>query len=89
MAAGALPVIVDVEERTWCIDPEQVEAAISERTKAIIPVHLGHQMAVMDLIMDIARRHGLAVIEDCAHAHGQRPPSTVQRPARRASYTRL
>jgi L-glutamine:2-deoxy-scyllo-inosose/3-amino-2,3-dideoxy-scyllo-inosose aminotransferase len=71
MAAGALPVIVDVEERTWCIDPLQVEAAITERTKAIIPVHLGHQMADMDAIMSIAERHGLAVIEDCAHAHGQ------------------
>jgi len=72
MAAGALPVIVDVEERTWCIDPHQVEAAITDRTKAIIPVHLGHQMADMDAIMSIAERHGLAVIEDCAHAHGQR-----------------
>jgi dTDP-4-amino-4,6-dideoxygalactose transaminase len=72
MAAGALPVIVDVEERTWCIDPDLVEAAITERTRAIIPVHLGHQMADMDRIMEIAERHGLAVIEDCAHAHGQR-----------------
>jgi dTDP-4-amino-4,6-dideoxygalactose transaminase len=71
MAAGALPVIVDVEARNWCIDPEQVEAAITDRTRAIIPVHLGHQMADMDRIMDIANRHGLAVIEDCAHAHGQ------------------
>ncbi len=71
MAAGALPVIVDVETRNWCIDPEQVEAAITDRTRAIIPVHLGHQMADMDRIMDIANRHGLAVIEDCAHAHGQ------------------
>jgi dTDP-4-amino-4,6-dideoxygalactose transaminase len=72
MAAGALPVIVDVEERSWCIDPSQVEAAITDRTRAIIPVHLGHQMADMDRIMDIAQRRGLAVIEDCAHAHGQR-----------------
>jgi dTDP-4-amino-4,6-dideoxygalactose transaminase len=71
MAAGALPVIVDVAPDTWCIDPELIEAAITDRTRAIIPVHLGHQMADMDRIMDIARRHGLAVIEDCAHAHGQ------------------
>ena len=71
MAAGALPVIVDVEPRTWCIDPDLVEAAITERTRAIMPVHLGHQMADMDRIMDIAERHGLAVVEDCAHAHGQ------------------
>ncbi len=71
MAAGALPVIVDVDPRTWCIDPDAVEAAITPRTKAIIPVHLGHQMADMDRIMAIATAHGLAVIEDCAHAHGQ------------------
>ena len=72
MAAGALPVFVDVTPDTWTIDPELVEAAITDRTRAIMPVHLGHQMADMDRIMEIARRHGLAVIEDCAHAHGQR-----------------
>jgi dTDP-4-amino-4,6-dideoxygalactose transaminase len=72
MAAGALPVFVDITPDTWTIDPELVEAAITERTRAIIPVHLGHHMADMDRIMDIARRHGLSVIEDCAHAHGQR-----------------
>ena len=72
MAAGALPVFVDITPDTWTIDPELAEAAITERTRAIMPVHLGHHMADMDRIMDIARRHGLAVIEDCAHAHGQR-----------------
>jgi dTDP-4-amino-4,6-dideoxygalactose transaminase len=72
MAAGALPVIVDVSPETWCIDPNLVEAAITPRTRAIVPVHLGHQMADMDRIADIAERHGIAVIEDCAHAHGQR-----------------
>jgi dTDP-4-amino-4,6-dideoxygalactose transaminase len=72
MAAGALPVFVDVTPENWTIDPDQVEAAITERTKAILPVHLGHQMADMDRIMSIAARHELAVIEDCAHAHGQR-----------------
>ncbi len=72
IASGALPVIVDVTENTLTIDPDQVEAAISERTKAIIPVHLGHQMADMDRIMDVAGRHGVAVVEDSAHAHGQR-----------------
>jgi dTDP-4-amino-4,6-dideoxygalactose transaminase len=71
IAAGALPVIVDVTPDTWCIDPEQVEAAITPRTKAIIPVHLGHHMADMDRLMQIANAHGLAVVEDCAHAHGQ------------------
>ncbi len=72
IAAGALPVIVDVTPDTWCIDPDLVEAAITPRTKAIMPVHLGHQMADMDRIMEIATRHGVAVVEDCAHAHGQR-----------------
>jgi dTDP-4-amino-4,6-dideoxygalactose transaminase len=71
IAAGALPVIVDVSPDTWCIDPDLVEAAISERTRAIIPVHLGHQMSDMDRLEEIATRHGLAVVEDCAHAHGQ------------------
>ena len=71
MAAGALPVFVDVTPETWTIDPDQAEAAITPRTKAILPVHLGHQMADMDRIMEIAAAHGLAVIEDCAHAHGQ------------------
>ena len=71
IAAGALPVIVDVTPETWCIDPDLVEAAITPRTRAIMPVHLGHHMADMDRIMEIAARHGLAVVEDCAHAHGQ------------------
>ena len=71
IAAGALPVIVDVTPDTWCIDPDLVEAAITPATKAIMPVHLGHQMADMDRIMAIAAKHGLAVVEDCAHAHGQ------------------
>ncbi|MEO8423760.1 MAG: DegT/DnrJ/EryC1/StrS family aminotransferase [Actinomycetota bacterium] len=71
IAAGALPVIVDVTPNTWCIDPDLVEAAITPKTKAIMPVHLGHHMADMDRIMQIAEKHGLAVVEDCAHAHGQ------------------
>ena len=64
IAAGALPVIVDVTPDTWCIDPDLVEAAITPKTKAIMPVHLGHHMADMDRIMAIARSHGLAVVED-------------------------
>ena len=52
MAAGALPVFVDITPDTWTIDPELVEAAITEQTRAIIPVHLGHHMADMDRIMD-------------------------------------
>ena len=71
IAAGALPIIVDVTPDTWCIDPDLVEAAITPNTKAIIPVHLGHHMADMDRIVEIAQAHGLAIVEDCAHAHGQ------------------
>jgi dTDP-4-amino-4,6-dideoxygalactose transaminase len=70
MAAGAIPVIVDIDPDTYCIDPEAVEAAITDRTRAIIPVHLGAQMADMDAIMEIARNHDLIVVEDSAHAHG-------------------
>jgi dTDP-4-amino-4,6-dideoxygalactose transaminase len=70
MAAGAIPIIVDVDPATYCIDPDAVEKAITPRTKAVIPVHLGHQMADMDALMALAEQHGLVVIEDCAHAHG-------------------
>jgi dTDP-4-amino-4,6-dideoxygalactose transaminase len=70
MAAGAIPVIVDVDPNTYCIDPKAIQQAITSKTKAIIPVHLGHQMADMDTILQIAGKHNLIVIEDCAHAHG-------------------
>ncbi len=70
MAAGAIPVIADVDPQTYTIDPQKIEAAITPRTKAVIPVHLGCQVADMDAIMEIAKRHGLVVVEDCAHAHG-------------------
>lgn len=67
---NAVPILVDVTEDTWCIDPAKVEAAITPRTKAIIPVHLYGSFADMDAVMDIAHRHNLKVIEDCAHKHG-------------------
>jgi len=67
---GATPVFVDIEPDTLCIDPDKVEAAITDRTKAIMPVHAYGSMADMDLIMRIARDHDLKVIEDCAHMHG-------------------
>lgn len=67
---NAVPVIVDVCEDTWCIDPAQVEEAITARTRAIIPVHLYGCLTDMDAIMKIARKHHLRVIEDCAHKHG-------------------
>lgn len=67
---GALPVFVDIEPDTLCMDPRSVEAAITNKTRAIIPVHAYGSMANMDALMTIARRHGLRVIEDCAHMHG-------------------
>ncbi len=67
--SGAAPVFVDVDPNSYCIDPALVEAAITERTRAVIPVHLGFRFADMDAIMDIAARHKLFVLEDCAHAH--------------------
>ncbi len=70
MGAGAIPVIVDVDPNTYCLDPKAVEKAITSKTKAIIPVHLGHQMADMDALMALAEKYNLIVIEDCAHAHG-------------------
>lgn len=65
---GALPVFVDVDERTFNIDPAKIEAAITSRTKAIMPVHLFGQMCDMDPIMELASRHGIPVIEDAAQA---------------------
>ena len=67
---GATPVFVDVDEQTYTLDPALLEAAITPRTKAVIPVHLYGQMADMDPIMEIAGRHGLFVLEDACQAHG-------------------
>lgn len=67
---NAVPIIVDVEPDTYCIDPKRIEEAITPRTKAIIPVHLYSCMADMDAIMGVAKRHNLYVIEDTAHQHG-------------------
>ncbi|MHC4628996.1 MAG: DegT/DnrJ/EryC1/StrS family aminotransferase [Planctomycetota bacterium] len=69
-ACGAAPVFVDIDEQTYNMDPALFEAAITPKTKAIIPVHLYGQMAQMDSIMDIARAHDLYVIEDACQAHG-------------------
>ncbi|MGO8506032.1 DegT/DnrJ/EryC1/StrS family aminotransferase [Rhizobium leguminosarum] len=67
---GARPVFVDVEPVTLTMDPAEVEAKITPRTKAIVPVHLYGQMADMDAIKAIAERHGIPVIEDACQAHG-------------------
>lgn len=67
---GATPVFVEPDIRTFNINPELIETVITERTKAIIPVHLYGQACDMDSIMSIAKKHKLRVIEDCAQAHG-------------------
>jgi dTDP-4-amino-4,6-dideoxygalactose transaminase len=67
---GAVPVFVDVDPTTYTLDPSRLEAAIGPRTRAIVPVHLYGQMADMDAILPIARRHGLPVVEDACQAHG-------------------
>jgi dTDP-4-amino-4,6-dideoxygalactose transaminase len=66
----AIPVFVDVDPKSFNIDPQAMEAAITDRTKAAIIVHNGGYPADMDAIMEISRKHNLAIIEDCAHAHG-------------------
>ena len=67
---NAVPILVDVEPDTWCISPSAVEAAITERTRAIIPVHLYGSIADMDSIMSLATKKGIHVIEDASHQHG-------------------
>jgi len=69
---GADVVLVEIDPETWGIDPAAAEAAITQRTRAIIAVHLYGCMADMDGVMDVARRHGLKVVEDVAHQHGSR-----------------
>lgn len=64
--AGGSPVFVDIDPHTFTMDPERIEKAISRRTKAIVPVHLYRRCADMDVILHIAQRYGLRVIEDCA-----------------------
>lgn len=70
--AGARPVLVDIDPTTYTINPEAVEAAITPRTKAIIPVHLYGHPAAISALSQIAQHHNLLLIEDCAQAHGAR-----------------
>jgi perosamine synthetase len=67
---GARPVLVDSDPRTWCMDAAQVESNITSRTRAVMPVHVYGHPCDMDALTHLARRHGLAVIEDAAEAHG-------------------
>jgi L-glutamine:2-deoxy-scyllo-inosose/3-amino-2,3-dideoxy-scyllo-inosose aminotransferase len=67
---NAVPILVDVEPDTYCIDPAAVEAAITPRTRAVIAVHLYCSLADLDALAAICSKHGLALIEDCAHSHG-------------------
>jgi dTDP-4-amino-4,6-dideoxygalactose transaminase len=66
--AGGRPVLADVDRRTMCLDPEDVERRITPRTRALVPVHFAGRPCDMDALLGLARRHGLKVIEDCAHA---------------------
>jgi len=67
---GARPVLVDIDPRSFTLDPNQLEVAITPATRAIIPVHLYGQSADLEPILSLARQHGVRVIEDCAQAHG-------------------
>ena len=70
VACNAIPVFCDIDPRTHCIAPEEIEARITSRTKAVVVVHVWGNPADMDAIMAIAGRHGIQVLEDCSHAHG-------------------
>jgi L-glutamine:2-deoxy-scyllo-inosose/3-amino-2,3-dideoxy-scyllo-inosose aminotransferase len=67
---NAIPILVDVEPDTYCIDPAAVEAALSPRTRAVIAVHLYNSLADLDRLLSICHRNDLWLIEDCAHSHG-------------------
>lgn len=74
---NAIPVFVDIEPQTYCIDTNLIEASITEKTKAIMPVHIHGMPAEMDHIIEIAKKHDLKVIEDVAQAHGARYKSRL------------
>lgn len=70
--SGCVPVFADIDPETYCIDVSAAEALVTERTQAIVPVHLAMTVADLDAVGALAEKHGLAVLEDCAHAHGAR-----------------
>jgi L-glutamine:2-deoxy-scyllo-inosose/3-amino-2,3-dideoxy-scyllo-inosose aminotransferase len=67
---NAVPVLADSDASTYCIEPRAIEHLVTERTRAVVVVHLYGSLVDMDAVLQIAARHGLAVVEDCAHAHG-------------------
>jgi len=70
LQAGGVPVFVDIDPDTYCLDPNAVRSALTPRTRAILPVHLAMRFADMNALLAIARERNLLIIEDCAHAHG-------------------
>src|SRR6202140_3285523 len=70
LLVNAVPVFVDVDPDTYCLDAKLVEQAITPKTKAFLPVHLGMRFADLDVLVPLAATHGIKIIEDCAHAHG-------------------
>ena len=70
LLVNAVPIFVDIDPETYCLDAKLIEKAITPKTKAILPVHLGMRFADIDEILKIAAKHKLKVVEDCAHAHG-------------------
>jgi L-glutamine:scyllo-inosose aminotransferase len=72
LAVGGVPIFVDVLPGTYCLDPDQVEAAATGRTQAVVAVHLACAMADMDRLAALCEQRGLLLVEDCAHAHGAR-----------------
>src|ERR1700693_199723 len=70
LLVNAVPVFVDVDPDTYCLDAKLVEQAITPKTKAFLPVHLGMRFADLDVLVPLAAKHGIKIIEDCAHAHG-------------------
>src|SRR5450631_75350 len=70
LLVNAVPVFVDVDPDTYCLDAKLVEQAITPKTKAFLPVHLGMRFADLDILVPLAAKHGIKIVEDCAHAHG-------------------
>ena len=87
--ARARPVFVDIDPRSLTMAPDQVESAITSRTKAVMPVHLHGRPAEMEPILEVARHHGLLVIEDAAQAHGGRVPRSSRGEPRRPGLLQL